>query len=159
MIRRSLLTAALVLVGSVAMAPKTMAESIDVPFSGIVGGGCTFGPVTSGVLIVADGASSTSTAITSISPGVGGQVSVTCNQPARLTVSQPVQTAGPTLNPVISNGFVNSPTGGTDSSGGNPMALNADGNPTPLEVGMFVENDSPLQAGIYNYNVTLTIVP
>ena len=168
MIRRSLLTAALVLVGSVAMAPKTMADTVDIPFSAQVGGSCTFGPVTSGVLALMIGPSptpgspSSSNILAASSPNGGsmGKVSVTCNQPANLRVSQPVQTGGPTFTPVMSNAFVSSPSGFTDSFAGSaPITLNPDGTPTPLEIDMMVEKDSPLESGTYNYKVTLTLTP
>lgn len=163
MIRRSLLTAALVLAGSVAMAPKTMAESIDVPFSATVGGACTFGPVTPGVLALGDGPVPNSTDILSAnSPngGIMGKVSVTCNQPARLTVSEPVQTAGPTFTPMASGAVVIAPNGDTNSFPGSaPLDLNGNGILTPLEVDMFVDKGSPLESGTYNYKVTLTVTP
>ena len=42
MIRHSLLTIALIIVGSAALAPETMAQTADVPFTANVGGVCNF---------------------------------------------------------------------------------------------------------------------
>lgn len=162
MIRHSLLTAALILAGSVAAAPKTIAQTIDIPFAGTVGGGCTFDTPIAGILAV-DGAVGTPTTLKGDSftnGGSRGKVNVVCSQPASLIVSLPVQTGGPTFTPNFSDATVESPVGVTSSYPGfNPLPLPSNGTSTPLEVRMFVDKGSTLQAGNYQYNVTLTIVP
>ncbi|TAF11331.1 MAG: hypothetical protein EAZ77_00675 [Nostocales cyanobacterium] len=169
MIRRSLLAAALVVAGSVAIAPKAMAQSVDVPFSGTVGGACTFSSVTPGVLgVFGPVGTPTSLYASSFSgpggPGMGspGQVSVACNQPASLTVSLPVQTAGPAFIPMMLNADVNSPQGSTYNTtggSGSPIPLLSDSTNIPLKIGMMADKGSVLEAGNYAYTVTLTVVP
>lgn len=157
MIRRSLLTAALIFVGSVAVAPKTMAQTVDVPFTGNVGGACTFGQITPGTLGVNQPTNPTSLA-GGFPGGAFGQVSVTCNAPANLMVAMPVQTGGPTFTPIFSDAFVNSPLGSRNANGGS-LSLPPNGGSTPLTVDMIVDKGSPLVPGTYNYKVTLTITP
>ncbi|WGV25420.1 hypothetical protein [Halotia branconii] len=157
MIRRSLLTAVLVIVGSVVLAPKTMAQTVDVPFTGSVNGACTFGQVTPGKLGLNQPTSPTALA-GGFSGGVFGQVSVSCNQPARVSISQPQQTGGPAFTPMFSAGHINSPVGSTDSNSGSPLPLPTGGS-VPLSVDMIVDKGSPLVPGNYSYITTLTIVP
>ncbi|MDM9381422.1 hypothetical protein QUB80_11990 [Chlorogloeopsis sp. ULAP01] len=157
MIRRSLLTAALILVGSVALAPKTMAQTVDVPFTGTVGGACNFDQVTPGSLGMNQPSNPTALA-GGFTGGAFGQVSVTCNAPSQLTVSQPVQTGGPTFTPMFADAFVNSSSGSTFANGGSPMMLPV-GSPTMLNVDMYVDKGSPLTPGTYDYKVTLTVTP
>lgn len=174
MIRRTLLASALVIVGTVAAAPQTMAQtappnsmmpqSLDVPFSGQVTGVCNVGEITPGVLmpntptnpmILAAGST-----ITSPNAGTPGKVVVTCNSPARVAISKPVQTGGPAFSAMKSDATVRLPGGMmTGSTSTMPLSLSPSPNPIPLEVGMFVDKGSPLAPGNYNYKVTLTITP
>lgn len=158
MIRRSLLTAALIFVGSVALAPKTMAQTVDVPFTGNVGGACSFGQVIPGSLGVNQPTNPTALA-GGFSGGAFGKVSVSCNTPARVMVSKPQQTGGPGLFPMFSDAMINSSFGSTNASGAPPMPLPTGGPSVPLDVDMYVDNGSPLAPGTYDYKVTLTIVP
>ncbi|MFQ4143375.1 hypothetical protein [Chlorogloeopsis sp. ULAP02] len=157
MIRRSLLTAVLILVGSVALAPKTMAQTVDVPFTGTVTGACNFGQVTPGSLGV-NQPSNPTTLASNYSEGVFGQVSVTCNAPSQLTVSQPVQTGGPNFTPIFSDAMVNSLFGSTNATDGSPLML-PPGSPMMLNVDMIADKGSPLTPGTYDYKVTLTVTP
>jgi hypothetical protein len=157
MIRRSLLTAALIIVGSAAVAPKTMAQTADVPFTGTVGGVCNFDQITPGKLGLNQPVNPTALA-GGFSGGVFGKVIVSCNQGGRVSISKPQQTGGPGFTPVFSNGMINSPLGSTSSQGGSPMSLPS-GNGLPLDIDMFVDKGSPLAPGNYSYVTTLTIVP
>jgi hypothetical protein len=172
MIRRTLLASALVIVGTVAAAPRTMAQtapnslmpqSLDVPFSGQVTGVCNVGEITPGLLMP-----NTATnpmilsAGSTVSPVVGtpGKVLVTCNSPARIAISKPVQTGGPAFSAMKSDATVKAPSGAmTGAMSTLPLSLSPSPNPIPLEVGMFVDKGSPLSPGNYNYKVTLTITP
>ncbi|MGJ5628115.1 hypothetical protein [Nostoc sp. CALU 1950] len=157
MIRRSLLTAALIIVGSVAVAPKTMAQTADVPFTANVGGVCNFDQITPGKLGLNQQTNPTALA-GGFSGGVFGKVFVSCNQGARVSISQPQQTGGPSFTPVHSVGMINSPFGSTDSQNGNPVFLPG-GSGLPLDIDMIVDKGSPLVPGSYSYVTTLTIVP
>jgi hypothetical protein len=157
MIRRSLLTAALICVSSVALAPKTMAQTVDVPFTGTVGGACTFSQVTPGSLGVNQQTNPTALA-GGFSGGAFGKVSVMCNAPSLLTVSKPVQTGGPIFTPMFSDAMVNSQFGSTYANGGSALSLQT-GSPMMLDVDMIADKGSTLTPGTYNYKVTLTITP
>ncbi|MBR8838202.1 MAG: hypothetical protein DSM106950_30415 [Stigonema ocellatum SAG 48.90 = DSM 106950] len=168
MIRRSLLTAALILVGSAVVGESAFAQSVDINFTGTVQGRCSFNTPTGGTLAADGGSGPVSTyMISSLAPGgAPGQVTVTCNQPANLLVSNPIQTGGPSGG--MSGARVDSPAGQTSSgssigslSGGSSGPLFLPPGATPLAVQMGVQSgpNGPLQPGNYNYKVTLTITP
>jgi len=158
MVRRSLLTAALVFVGSLALAPKTMAQTVDVPFTGNISGACSFGQVTPGSLGVNQPTNPTALA-GGFPGGVFGRVSVICNTPASVVTSPPVQTAGPAFSPINTPmSAVRVANGGSWSVNGSPLWLGT-GGAIPLEVDMYIDKGSTLTPGTYNYKVTLTITP
>jgi hypothetical protein len=171
MIRRVLLTSVFLILGTVAMAPKTMAQTANIPFTGNVAGACNFGEITPGTLIPSGSASSTTSPTispTRLSAGASfgpsspnampGRVFIICNQSANLVVSKPVQTAGPTFTPMISDAKVFGPSGTTSASTA-PLRLMAGTTTTPLSVEMMVDKGGPLVPGTYGYRVTLTVTP
>ncbi|MBD2293470.1 hypothetical protein H6G06_08205 [Anabaena sphaerica FACHB-251] len=159
MIYGYLLAAALIqFVCSVVITLKTMAQSIDVPFSGTVGGSCTLGLVTPGVLTLS-GELLAPSAFKTLDLG---EVYANCNQPASLIVSQPIQTVGLAFTPVKSwAGVYSSALNTTTNSdlGSSPLALPSDGTNTLLMVDMYVDKGSPLEEGTYGYKVSITIIP
>lgn len=157
MIRRALLISALTVTGVAAFASNTFAQTVNVPFNGTVGAVCSFGQPTPGTLGLNTPTSPTALA-GGYSGGVFGQVSVSCNQPARVSISKPVQTAGPSFTPVTSAAMISSSFGSTDSNGAPPLSLSSSGT-VPLKIDMIVDKGSPLAAGNYSYVTTLTIVP
>ncbi|MBE9000148.1 MULTISPECIES: hypothetical protein [unclassified Nostoc] len=157
MIRRSLLTVALIIVGSAALAPKTIAQTADVPFTVNVGGVCNFDQIIPGKLGLNQQTNPTSLA-GGYPGGQFGKVFVSCNQGARVSISKPQQTGGPSFTPINSNGYINSPFGSTSSQGGSPVLLPS-GSGLPLDIDMIVDKGSPLVPGNYSYVTTLTIVP
>lgn len=171
MIRRALLISALTVTAAAAFAPSTLAQTVDVPFNGTVPGLCSFGQPTAGTLGMGGSTGSTAsgggyyggpsgpTALGSRGyGGAFGQVAVSCNQSARVTVSKPVQTAGPSFTPIYSSASINSSAGSTDSNGASPLSLPIGGYVT-LDIDMIVDKGTPLTAGNYSYVTTLTIVP
>jgi hypothetical protein len=171
MIRRALLTSVFLVLGTLAMAPKTMAQTADIPFTGNVAGACNFGEITPGTLMPSGSASSTTSPTTSptrLSAGASfgpsspnampGKVFISCNQSANLMVSKPLQTGGPTFTPMISDARVSGPSGTTTATG-TPLRLMAGTPTTPLSVEMMVDKGGPLVPGTYNYKVTLTVTP
>lgn len=181
MIRRSLLTAALILVGSVAIGESASANgpSIDVNFAGTVPGICNFGAVTNGTLGT-DGMGGTMGVYklsSTIPGGSPGSVTVTCNQSANLQVSAPIQTAGPTGNRVGAKvsgystmGFsgdvlTGDPVDVLGYYGGYPSSsIYLNYGSTLLNVNLGVEpfpnpNTPYLKPGNYAYKVTLTVTP
>ena len=158
MVRRSLFTAALIFMGSLALAPKTMAQTVDVPFTGNVNGACSFGQVTPGSLGLNQQTNPTALA-GGFTGGAFGKVSVICNTPASVITSPPVQTAGPTFSPINTPmSAVRVANGGSWSMNGSPLRLGT-GVSLPLEVDMYIDKGSALTPGTYNYKVTLTITP
>lgn len=171
MIRRSLLTAAFILVGSAAMGNSAFAQvagpSIDVNFTGTVQGICGFGAVTNGNLAT-NGPSGPTGAFelsSAIPGGSAGQVTVNCNQPANLQVSNPIQTGGPGGNQAGAS--VSSPNGirnvgvpipSLPGGGSGPLFLNPGATPLTVNLGVVPASGNPyLQPGNYTYKVTLTI--
>ena len=140
------------------MVSKANAQSIDVPFSGTVGGNCTFSDVTPGKLVVNRGTNKTALAA-GFPGGVMGKVSVTCNRSSFLRVSKPVQTSGPSFTPTRADGYVDSPVGSTTSSSSSGLRISSIGRAIPLEVDMIVEKGSTLAPGTYGFKTTLTVTP
>ncbi|MGD1910458.1 MAG: hypothetical protein ACFB2X_06290 [Rivularia sp. (in: cyanobacteria)] len=157
MIRRLLMTCAIVILGQAGMVSKANAQSIDVPFSGTVGGNCTFSDVTPGKLVVNRGTNATTLAA-GYTGGVMGKVSVTCNRSSSITVSKPVQTSGPSFTPIMADGYVDSPVGRTSSTS-SPLRISSIGRAIPLEVDMKVDKGSTLAPGTYGFKTTLTVTP
>jgi hypothetical protein len=172
MIRRSLLTAAFILVGSAAMGNSAFAQvagpSIDVNFTGTVQGICGFGAVTNGNLAAEGSGPIGAYQLSSAIPGgSAGQVTVNCNQPANLQVSNPIQTGGPGGNQA--GAVVSSPNNGSVSTGvpvpslpfggsSGPLFLNPGSTPLTVNLGVVPSAGNPyLQPGNYTYKVTLTI--
>ena len=95
MIRNSLLAATLSIAGTTALVTQATAQSIDVPFTGVVQGRCSFNNLIPGVM-VSDFPGPGSNKLDTRAPGgSSGAVTVVCNQPADLIVGSPIQTAGP----------------------------------------------------------------
>ncbi len=163
MIRRALLTSLFLVLGTLAMAPKTMAQTADIPFTGNVAGACNFGEITPGTLMPNAPTNPTRlSAGTFFGPSspnaMPGKVFISCNQSANLMVSKPLQTGGPTFTPMISDARV-SGSPGTTTATGTPLRLMAGTPTTPLSVEMMVDKGGPLVPGTYNYKVTLTVTP
>ncbi|MBD2293471.1 hypothetical protein H6G06_08210 [Anabaena sphaerica FACHB-251] len=161
MIRRSLLTAALIIAGSAAIVPKAMAQSVDVPFTGSVGGVCNVGQVTPGLL--GTNSPNNPTSLAAMLPGGSfGQFSVSCNQQALVSTSVPVQTGGPGFIPMFSGSFVNSPYGSSNANSGGTSSSHSipPGGPTTFSVDMYVDKGGiPLTPGNYSYVTTVSITP
>jgi hypothetical protein len=163
MIRRSLLTAALIFAGSVAVAPKVNAQSIDVPFTGSVGGACNVGQVTPGVLgTYSYNLEENPNAFSTYSSGgTPGQVSVSCNQDAEVSVSAPVQTGGPQFTPIFFFVDVYSSFGSSfiDNNGSGIAHIISAGSGTQLEINMDIDKGVALVPGVYDFVTTVNITP
>ncbi|GJD21098.1 hypothetical protein RIVM261_060540 [Rivularia sp. IAM M-261] len=86
------------------------------------------------------------------------QITVTCNQPVKITVSQPIQTSGPIFNPISALATVQTPTGYTSSSSG-ASKLSLPAGMSNLVINLFIDKGSPLEVGNYKYGVKFTILP
>jgi len=157
---RFLLTSALILVATATVSKSAFAQTVDIPFSGNVSGGCTFGTPTAATLGINTLSNPTilSSAYTA-NGGTAGKISVSCSPSAKLSISIPVKTSGPDFTPSSLIGVASTSSGSTNSSSGAaPISLPA-GNSIPITIDMYVTNSAPLQAGTYNYKVTLTAAP
>jgi len=173
MIRRLFLTSGLVLASAVAFSPKAFAQSVDVQFTANVGPECSFATPIPGTLVmnsptpgpVPPGPGN----LSSLAPGgVSGEVDVSCNTNADLQISDvrfvsftptnPPDPLEPPFQPPLPGFMEARATTPTDQALGPggllPLAV---GNQT-VEVDMWT-NDPVFEAGIYEYAVTLTIVP
>ncbi|WP_254921320.1 hypothetical protein [Nodularia sp. NIES-3585] len=137
----------------------TLAQSVDVPFSGNVPVQATFTEIISPPLepVIVDGADGLPTQFEPQSPAT---VTVETSTNATITVSAPVLVSGASEDPpgTIKIGYVrfSSTTASSDVGGGN-ASLPAGTN--DLEVSMLVERPTAFLAGDYTYTVTLTITP
>jgi hypothetical protein len=185
MIGRLVLASGLALAGAVALSPNVLAQSVDVIFEGNIGQSCSFATPVPGVLVYSGGGPGNPPpdVITSIAPGgVSGTVDVSCNTQADLqitdarfvsfTPTDPQSPVPPSFPPPGSQAGLEAwarvPGADTQYSGnGNPsppMQIFPGGTSNePLrqtvEVDLEVYGPGPLEAGIYQYAVTLTIVP
>ncbi|MGB3694559.1 MAG: hypothetical protein WA865_20910 [Spirulinaceae cyanobacterium] len=158
MIRNSLLAATLSIAGTTALVTQATAQSIDVPFTGVVQGRCSFNNLIPGVM-VSDFPGPGSNKLDTRAPGgSSGAVTVVCNQPADLIVGSPIQTAGPGTAGFVEVD-VQSSNGGGSSPGLGGQSLFLPPGQSQLSVDMRVDSPAPLPAGNYGYNVSLTVVP
>lgn len=171
MIRRSLLTAAFILVGTAAVSESAFAQSVDVNFTGTVQGICGFGAVTNGNLATNGPSGISVYELSSAIPGgSAGQVTVNCNQYANLQISAPIQTGGPGGNQagaVVSSSYGASVSSGVPipslpygGGGYGSLPLNSGATPLSVNLGVVPTPGNPyLQPGNYAYKVTLTVTP
>ncbi len=157
---RQIAIATLSIVSIAAFAPKTMAQTADVTFSGTVPTTCTFGASTAGVLTPN---LTTNPTILASSVNIGsssGSVTVTCNAAAHLTVAPPSSTGAALTTSSIGAqvAFASSPSTNTDSTG-KMAALALPSGATPLKVDMSAQSNTTINPGTYSYKVTLTVTP
>ncbi|NEQ70717.1 MAG: hypothetical protein F6K21_35540 [Symploca sp. SIO2D2] len=174
MIRRLIFTSGLVLASAVAFSPKAFAQTVDVNFTANVGPECSFATPIPGTLVMNSPSNGPVPGppipgnLSSLAPGgVSGQVDVSCNTNADLQITDVRFVSFTPVNPP--NPFdppFQPPQGFMDAKATTSIdqALGV-GDMLPLEVGnQTVEvdmwTDDPIfEAGIYEYAVTLTIVP
>lgn len=149
MFRRLLLVSAIISTINLAVAPSAAnAQTSDV---------CSFTQPNPGEL-VADSNMPTKLLSSSAAGGSPTQISITCNQSVNLTISDPIQIAGPAFTPVSSLATVETPSSGsTNSRGGSPLVLPV--GTTTLNINLSVDKGSPLAPGNYRYGIKFTIIP
>lgn len=152
-----IVTSALALGSTIALATTAMAQSVDIEFNGIVPTQCGFENPTNGILAF-DFQNSTSRLDSQAAGGAPGQVTLVCNQAATLSVSAPVQTTGPQVFGGSASATVISNAGSAVSN--SSVFIPAGASPLPLTVNMAVDNNgNVLTPGNYTYVVTLTVTP
>lgn len=149
MLKRLVLASAIVLGGSLAIAPTAKADNptVDVPFNGTVEFECEFGPVTPGVIVPEGFPATVLTSL--IDGGSPGLTDILCNGDAEIDVTAVTKVEGPAFNALDVIAVVN----------GDPELPVEAGVLTDLEVDLTVFGDGILPTGDYVYVVTLTAVP
>jgi hypothetical protein len=165
LIPRSVLASALLLVGSASFAKSALAQSVNVPFNGMVPGACTFNTPTPGVLAVNDTFRPTmllgGTSIGgTVAKGRSGFVQMVCNTTANVTINEPVQTSGFRFN--IKRNFASATLTGANgdvitTTGTSTLPIRA--GITNFQVRMETESDAVIPPGEYEFYVTLTVTP
>ncbi|NEQ70961.1 MAG: hypothetical protein F6K21_36820 [Symploca sp. SIO2D2] len=174
MIRRLILTSGLMVASAVAFSPKVFAQSVDVNFTANVGPECSFATPIPGTLVMnsptngpVPGPPTGPGILSSLAPGgVSGQVDVSCNTFANVEITDARLVSFTPTNPDPFNPPFQPPQSFIDVMAKTPFGQTFGiGSTLPLEVGnqtvevdMFT-NDPVFEAGIYEYAVTLTIVP
>jgi hypothetical protein len=91
-----------------------------------------------------------------VTHGSPTKMTVTCKQPVKLTVSAPIQVAGPKFNPVSALATIQSASGNTTS---NSTPLNLPTGMSNLLINLSVDKGNPLEPGNYKYGIKFTVVP
>ncbi|MGD1910453.1 MAG: hypothetical protein ACFB2X_06265 [Rivularia sp. (in: cyanobacteria)] len=157
MIRRLIVTSVLAVLSATAIAPKANAQSIDVPFTGTVGGACSFSKPVPGTLKPYSQRSTNSSSPRALIGNVQGKVTVNCNSSAKVRASAPVQTGGPKFTPKSSSASIK--FAGTNHSYGTNTNMPLKTGESNIEVFPYIDKGTPLEPGTYSYRVTLTITP
>lgn len=162
------LFASTIILGSVVVLSEigVYGQSIDLPFSGTINRNCTFSEsIDPGELRLI-----TSDTIGSRGPGLsftGAGFSVNCSGPTNVTITAPIQTAGPTLSPIncssaltpLNNNINTDPILTFDSCNGSSPTVNIGSESFAGFVDISVRNNSSIPSRTYAYRVTLSITP
>ncbi|BAZ07514.1 hypothetical protein [Calothrix sp. NIES-3974] len=89
--------------------------------------------------------------------GTPVQMEITCQEPARLSVSAPIQLSGPELNLVVSETIITTTTGATTKTGDTPLLLPV--GTTGVTVNMVIDRGQRLRAGSYRFTFKLNFMP
>ncbi len=147
MFRKSLVPSILFLsITALSGMTSAVQAQVSVPFAGTVAKVCTFGTPISGVLT---GNATIPTQLSSSNAsGIPGNVTVSCNTAATVSGSVPKVNTGLTASYTLVSG---GKTGATVDVGLGD---------TPVAVNLTIDNGkSPIPAGDYAYNVTVTATP
>lgn len=148
MLGRFLLISISILISNVAFTTHSSAEAKS---SNV----CTFTQVNSGELVTQRSTLPTKLVNSHDAGGYPTEVSVTCKQPARLSVLNLIQVAGPKFNPISSLVSIETHQGTSTSRGSSPLSLPR--GTTPLKIFLSIDKGSPLEAGNYRYDVNFII--
>ena len=162
---RFVLTSVLGFLSSAAFVPSAFAQSVNVPFNGVVPGACSFNTPTPGTLGVNDTFKPTillgGTSLGgTIAKGRAGFVQVVCNSNANVTINEPVQTSGFKFS--IKSNFASATLTGANgdvitTSGTSTLPIKA--GTTNFQVRMQTESETIIPPDNYEFYVTLTITP
>jgi hypothetical protein len=119
---------------------------------------CTFSEYDFGNLVTDGNTLPTKLVNYGASGGNTMQMAVTCNQPAKIAVSQPIQSAGPKFNPVSALATIQTASGNTTNSN-SPSLIPLPAGRSYLLINLSIDKGSVLQPGNYKYGVRFTIFP
>ncbi|AFZ22723.1 hypothetical protein Cylst_0366 [Cylindrospermum stagnale PCC 7417] len=159
MFYRLALTTSLMLASAFALDRAALAQSVDIPFNGVVPIQATFSTPVIGTAepSISGSSDETPTQLESQTPATIGVASST---PTTITVSPPRFVSGPTSDPPGTTyiGFLTFGSTSVRSDVGGGSAALPTGS-TNLQVNMLVERPDSFTPGTYTYAVTLTITP
>jgi hypothetical protein len=118
---------------------------------------CTFSQATPGALVTEGGTLPKKLVTFASAGGSPTKIDATCSQSANISVSAPIQVAGPEFTPVSAVATVTIPSGSSTKNGDAPLALPA--GTTPLTIDFAIDKGRSLRAGNYSYTVKFTVVP
>ncbi|MFH7030088.1 MAG: hypothetical protein ACHBN1_33200 [Heteroscytonema crispum UTEX LB 1556] len=149
MIRRLVLFSVIILTANLTLFKSTAAsENSEL---------CSFSQPTPGMLATEGNPLPTKLVSSSEAGGSPTKIDVICNQPVNLTVSAPIQIAGPQFTPVSAVATVTTLSGNSTKFGDAPLALPA--GTTALSINFSIDKGRSLRAGNYSYTVKFTVVP
>lgn len=156
MLRASLATAACLAATATVLAPEAKAQTQTVTFSGTVPASCTFTPPTAGVLdLDATGNILSSTEGT----GAAATTDVTCTASGGVvSITAPTLTAGTDPGFTLTS-TVATPADGTADSGGTTVTLSTAVTGATFTVNMAADAGAAVPAGVYDFEVDVTIAP
>lgn len=114
---------------------------------------CTFTTTNPGDLVRIGQPRATKFVTSQDAGGTPVQMDITCKEPARLTVSAPIQVGGPEFTPVLSETTVTTAAGATTKTGDAPLLLPA--GTTSVTVNMLIDRGQRLRAGNYRFTFKL----
>jgi hypothetical protein len=117
---------------------------------------CTFSQASPGALVT-EGSKPTKLVTFAAAGGSPTKIDATCTQAANISVSAPIQVAGPQFTPISAVATVTIPSGTSTKNGDAPLALPA--GTTPLTIDFSIDKGRSLRAGNYSYTVKFTVMP
>ncbi|MGI2905562.1 hypothetical protein [Tolypothrix sp. VBCCA 56010] len=146
MIRRSLFISLIIITANLTLFKSAASEPL-----------CTFSQAAPGQLVTDGGTLPKKLTTLASAGGSPTKIDATCSQSANISVSAPIQVAGPEFTPVSAVATVTIPSGNSTKNGDAPLALPA--GTTPLTIDFAIDRGRSLRAGNYSYTVKFTVVP
>jgi hypothetical protein len=148
MIRRSLFISLIIITANLTLFKSAASEPSNI---------CTFSQATPGQLVTEGGTLPKKLITLASAGGSPTKIDVTCSQSANISVSAPIQVAGPEFTPVSAVATMTIPSGSSTKNGNAPLAVPA--GTTPLTIDFAIDRGRSLRAGNYSYTVKFTVIP
>lgn len=150
MVSRFLLVSILTLAANVIESQIILAENFTSQL-------CKFTETNSGTLVPETGTHSTRLVSLDRAGGSPTEISITCKQAVNLTISKPIQLAGPPIKPVSTSVTVETSSGKSiisDESSTLPLPMGT----TTLLFNLAIDGGKPLLAGNYRYGFKFNVI-